>query len=94
MSLLLWARQQNCHRLLRILQGERLDKLRLVAAYNLRLDERKARKAFLQAQDLLNLRRYQARRLRMCRLSLYWRASACAAVQGYLSSPAQPLLAA
>ena len=27
--------------------------------YNLRLDERVARKAFIQAHDLLNLRRYQ-----------------------------------
>ena len=35
--------------------------------YNLRLDERVARKAFIQAHDLLNLRRYQVTRLlRQC----------------------------
>ena len=42
-----------------VLQAERADKLRLVQVYNLRLDERVARKAHIQARDLLNLRHYQ-----------------------------------
>ena len=54
------------------LQTERQDKLRLVASYNLRLDERQARKTFVQARDLLNLRHYQASALLPMALRSAW----------------------